>query len=476
MMNNWRRQQAIRQNERLRRRGGEALPPPIDLERLAIFIEDSPSYAYYPASEEDIRAVLRRLPPGGLDGLQAIRLCVDKREGKVACPRDPFTGRRRDEVIRGVYTSPVLGSYDRLTATIWLHAYLCDPGAIGPFAPYFKVLALSTLVHEAAHHFDRTFRVGRSRWNIGDQEKHEGFAYGSEDKLGRKIVGRYVLERYPLECAELERWVEEHGGAAPGPPGFLVATSGSYLSRPFRRLVRSVLEGDERDVSRVVFARELHRLGANEPARDIVRAVLSIRPEDPGALAVSACIAQCEGRDFELAESLCLRAIARDPRCLPARTVLVRGYAIQERWDHAALACEQALSVIPAGDTEHGDYILNTLIESHLLLGAFDEVASDIARMRAWDSEYAALGADVYDVVARCWAEQWEEAFLLASRMLKTGKYDTWTVWLAPVRFECAQRLHRPHLAGAFDEARLAGLEERSFTRAWSQRIRGSMP
>lgn len=474
MMKNWRRQQAIRQNERLRRRGGVVSLPPIDLERLPILVEDAVPYAYHPASEEDIRAVLGRLPAGSLDGLQAVRLCVDKREGKAAWPRDPFTGRRRSEVIRGVYTSPVLGLYDRETATIWLHAYLCDPGAIGPFAPYFKALALRTLVHEAAHHFDRTFRVSRSRWNMGDQEKHEGYAYGSEDELAKEIIGPYVLERYPSECAELDRWVEAHGGAAPGPPGFVVATSGTSLSRPFLGLVRSVLAGDARDVSRVVFAKELHKIGGNEPARAIVRAVLADRPDDAGALALSACIAQCEDRDFELGESLCLRAIAGDPTCLEARTVLVRGYAIQEKWDRAAQACEQALSVISAGDVEHGEYVLETLVESHLLLGAFDEVRSDIARMRAWGSKDAALGADVYEAIAHCWAQRWEEALLLASRLMRTGKYEAWSVWLTPVRFECAMRLDRPHLAGAIDEAGLAGLEERAFTSAWSRRIRGS--
>jgi hypothetical protein len=476
MRKNLRRQHVLRQNERRRRRGGAAPPPPLDLERLPIIVEDSAPYAFYPASEEDIRAVLARLAPGSLDGLQAIRLCVDKREGKAAWPRDPFTGRRRFEVIRGVYTSPVLGTYNRATATIRLHAYLCDPGAVGPFLPYFKMVALSTLVHEAAHHFDRTFRVARSRWNIGDQEKHEDYAYGREDKLTKKIVSRYVLQRYASECAELERWVEEHGGTALGPPGFLVIGSTSLLKRAFLALVRSVLAGDERDASRVVFARELHRVGGNKPAGEIVRAVLANRPDDAGALAVSACIAQCEGRDFELAESLCRRAIASDPSCPEARIALARGYAIQERWDRAATACEEGLSVLVAGDVEHGEYLLETLVESHLVLGAFDAVRSDLARMRAWGSEDAALGAEVYDVIARCWAEQWEEALLLATRMLKTGKYDEWDMWLAAVRFECAQRLHRPHLAGSYGEADLARLAKRSFTRAWSQRIRAIMP
>jgi hypothetical protein len=473
MMKNVGRQRAVRESERLLRRQRGAKPhSPVDVDQLPILVDDQAPQVFHAASEEDIRAVLRRLPPGSLDGLRAIRLCIDHTERSVDWPRDPFTGRRRIEVIPGVTTSSVLGRYHLRDATIELYAYLGDTGAIGPFAVYFKGRALVTLLHEAGHHFDETFRLGRSRWNVGVEEKHEGWARKSEDNPGLKIISRYLLERYPSECDELLKWIEDHGGAIPGPPDFVIAKCGTFLRRPFLALVRSALAGHERNVTRVVFARELHRIGGKEFAGKIVRAVLASRPDDPGALAVSACIAQCENRDFETAESLCLRAIACDPSCIQAHEVLVRGYAIQAMWDRAARACEQALALLPAGDTEYGEYILNTFIESHLLLGAFDKVDSDLARMRAWGSEDATLGADVYEAVARCWSEQWEEGLLHATRLLRTDKYEQWDFWLAPLRFECAHRLHRPHLAGTFDRARLTKLEASPRTRTWARRIR----
>ncbi|MFT3764571.1 MAG: hypothetical protein QM820_03500 [Minicystis sp.] len=475
MMKNWRRQQTIRESVRQERRRGAEPPPPIDLDRLPILVDDAAPYVFHPASEEDIRAVLRRLPPGSLDGLQAVRRRIDHTEENAAWPRDPFTFRRRFEILPGIYTSSIFGRYLVKSASIELYAFLCEPHVIAPLALFFKVCGLRTLVHEAAHHFDMTFRLRRSRWDVGDREKHEDWAYRSEDGPGGEIVCAYVLERYPSECAALEAWVVEHGGAAPGPLAFLIGECDSMLRRPLRRLARAVLSGHERDASHVTFARELHRIGGHEVASEIVRAVLARRPDDPGALAVTACLAQCDRRDFEIAEASCLRAIACDPSCVEARTVLVRGYAIREKWDRAALACEEALSVIPAGDVEQGGYVLETLVESHLLLGASAEVGADLARMRAWGAEDTALGADVYDVIARCWAEQWEEALLLTLRLSKTGKYDAWDHWLAAVRFECAHRLRRPHLAGVLGEADLARLARRSFTRAWSQRIRGSM-
>ena len=91
--------------------------------------------------------------------------------------------------------------------------------------------------------------------------------------------------------------------------------------------------------------------------------------------------------------------------------------------------------------------------------------------MRAWADGQLASDADVYDVIARCWQEQWEEALLRASRLLETATHQRST-WLAAVKLECAHRLGRPHLAGMPRALDVARMEEYPFTRPWAQRIR----
>lgn len=112
-----------------------------------------------------------------------------------------------------------------------------------------------------------------------------------------------------------------------------------------------------------------------------------------------------------------------------------------------------------------------TLVESDLLLGEWSKAEGDIARMRAWADGQLASNADVYDVIARCWQEQWEEALLRASRMLETATHQRST-WLAAVKLDCAHRLGRSHLAGTLKAVDVADMEEHPFTRAWAQRIR----
>jgi hypothetical protein len=412
---------------------------------------------------------LHRLPPGSLDGLQAIRLCVDhsaaRREPRV---RDPFTGRLRHEIIPGVFASSVAGDYTRDTATIRLFAFLCDADALGPLALFFKMLNLRTLVHEAAHHFDATFRKARSRWDVRD--KNELWAERIEAEQATQIVAAYVGERYSSECRELRSWMKEHGGAALGPLVLLQEGDDAHdtAHRAFLALARAVRGGGDDEAARIRFARDLHHAGENDAARQAIKRVLARRPDAPAALAVSACIAQCVDRDYKTAAALCRRALAADPSCLEAWRTLVRGHAIQQQWQAAASACEEALPHVRAGEVGTW-YLVETLAESHFRLERWADVEADVARMRAWDCEVA---ADAYLALARCWSERWEEAHLLAARLLAAGKHEAWRAWLAGVVFESAHRLGRPHQGGSFDAADLAALKGADFTQAWVQRMR----
>src|SRR5262245_40446125 len=101
MRRNWMRQQAIREGERRVRRRGERPPPPVTADSVPVVVADDAPYVFHAATVEDIRAVLERLPPGSLDGLREVRLCVDGEDSEGALERDPFTGRLRIEIAPG---------------------------------------------------------------------------------------------------------------------------------------------------------------------------------------------------------------------------------------------------------------------------------------------------------------------------------------------------------------------------------------
>lgn len=461
MRKNWLRQQAIREGER-RVRQSEPPPAPVDPAQVPIIIEEEAPHLLYGVTEEDIREVLGRLPPGSLDGLREVRLCVDRggdpKEAQLV--REPYTGRMRGEYLPNLFAPEVLGSYHPSTATIRLYAFV---GELEPcLTMFWKIEALKTLVHEAAHHFDRTFRRGRARWSTDERSKDEAWAEEIEQEQVREIVFPYIKTRYLAELDALDAWIERHSGAA------TFAVELAFLfRRPLMILLRSVLGGDELEATRVDFARALHEESANEQAAAVLRSVYAVRPEHAEAFAVSACILHCTRADHDEAERLCRRALELAPGCLAAWEVLVRGYAIQERWHEAAVACKSALFRTPAGDRPNR-YFVSTLEEAHYRIGDWRGVDADAdgkrARVGTW--------ADAHEVLASCWSGQWKEALLKEWRLSAAGLHDKWSEWLAAVKFECAHRLDRPEQAGRFDEASLRALEADAFTEEWARRIR----
>ncbi len=72
-------------------------PPP---DAIPIVVSDESPFLCLPASAEDVRAVIRRLPRGVLDGVRSIELCLGAEEQldvdtdwRSPMDRDPFTGR-----------------------------------------------------------------------------------------------------------------------------------------------------------------------------------------------------------------------------------------------------------------------------------------------------------------------------------------------------------------------------------------------
>jgi hypothetical protein len=190
-------QRAIkRQARRLRRRIEPLSTSP---ESVPIVVRDVGAELRFPASERELRDVLRRLP-GRLDGLNGIELA-------------PPTDRHAlEEILPGVLAPRVLGSYRPDQGVVHLHTYVCER-ELEPFlSAYLRLRALATFVHELAHHYDATFRTGRDRWRMEDRAKSEAYARERAFEDTRTVVLPTLRESDGEALASLSDWIATHAG------------------------------------------------------------------------------------------------------------------------------------------------------------------------------------------------------------------------------------------------------------------------
>jgi hypothetical protein len=156
---------------------------------------------FYPASVDDMREVLARLPLGSLDGLHSITLESGKlyvnANGEGGHP-DPVLGRRSVEWHAGTYAPVILGAYSRQSMRISIFAYVRAPGVEVPEVELLamRLQMLLTLVHEVAHHHDKSRRTARGRWRMDDTQKAESFADRLACRWFRERVIPFVNDRY----------------------------------------------------------------------------------------------------------------------------------------------------------------------------------------------------------------------------------------------------------------------------------------
>ena len=108
------------------------------VEAIPIRIRDTSPCIHFPASEEDVRAVLGLLPPGSSDGLAAVEFGLgaetNEEEDSPDEP-DPLVGRLGTTVLPGYYGGRVLGCYrspaavdlGHLPSTTWRDASDASP-------------------------------------------------------------------------------------------------------------------------------------------------------------------------------------------------------------------------------------------------------------------------------------------------------------------------------------------------------------
>jgi len=208
---------------------------------IPIEVHNQGPFVHYPASPHDLERVLARMPQVAFDGLARIQLILGKEYIEEHCQdehdeRDPFTGRPSLQVFPNVYEGPCLGVYGCGRGRIAIHAHVYDPKALTVPQTicelYLRLRALTTFMHELAHHHDEIQRVRRGRWLADRKENVESYAEKMEYTWTREFVLPYLEEAYPQAAQDLAEWVE-HYGVCPPASRILCGRSPCYAARRF---------------------------------------------------------------------------------------------------------------------------------------------------------------------------------------------------------------------------------------------------
>lgn len=454
------------------------LQAPLTVEQIPILVLDQHACIHYPASVEDLRAVLRRLPPGTLDGVRRILLCLGAQEQDQAgeleetpFDRDPFLGRSSVEIVPGVFVGRCLGTYVRQDATIRLYAYVYDAALPERerVEVYLRLMMLATLVHEVAHHTQKRAQGTRGRWFAQPGKVSERYAERREYRWGQQIIAPYLEQAYPEPVRALYAWMAYHGGVtvslatlaeAPKQPG-LFSTAIAFES-----LVEAVHNQQSLKESRLGFAQDLSHADHPAEALQSIARVLAEHPQDAEALLLQAHIFNRQGRYAE-AGSIAQTVLAQDETNVQGWEELSEVYSAQGNWP----AVEQATTrVIELGKPPQV-YALGDRARARVELGLFQAAAADMAVL----SQIQARGSLVAKMVAVLEAlvllrtGHAEEALAVAKAGLQ-HRWHTWRWILVAVRFEAAHRLGRREEAGELTTSDLTRLREDGYG-AWADHL-----
>jgi hypothetical protein len=317
-----------------------AFPPlPTSVDGLPVEVLDYGPHIVYGASEADVRAVLRRLPPGSVDGLAGVWFSLVREAQEDEGDADPYTGRVGFEYVPGAWTIAVGGRYTPDGSSITLVGQVVDPDH--PLRDLLVMLrrieTLSVLVHEVAHHVDQTTRVARGRWRADEECKAEEYADMRMLEWTRKIVLPYLEERYPDEVARLLGWIERHGGVrlsletvADDPTD--VMAHFFPCSRAVHELMRCVLEERDPFDVRVAFAEELWLCDLHDELETVLDGILAEAPANRRALLTKSDLLRVRERMGE-AEALVRQLIDAEPDDPRAWDRLTRIHRDRQDWE-----------------------------------------------------------------------------------------------------------------------------------------------
>ncbi|MEN6625706.1 MAG: hypothetical protein ABFD69_05695 [Candidatus Sumerlaeia bacterium] len=216
------RKRRIKSRVKLERGDVSEPVPPTPIDQIPIIVRDEGPFVHYPATPDDIRAIMHRLPPGSCDKLRNIEFTLDRSGDEPSYmidkndigPPDPYIGRFTVQRYPGVYDSGTFGVYDSATLKIQLYGYVYAPDLPNrsELEIFLKCHMLSTFVHEIAHHQDRTTRIARGRWRMDQMRKGENYAELWQSEWVCDCAVPYINETYPVEVNRLLDWLENETG------------------------------------------------------------------------------------------------------------------------------------------------------------------------------------------------------------------------------------------------------------------------
>ena len=360
---------------------------------IPITVQDKGPFVSYPASPDDLRAVLARLPPGVSSGLAGIQLGLNEAPAAPGLALDPFVGRLKTELFRGVYSHDVLGTYDWTSSSIHLFGYVFDPGRADRqiLELYLKLKALSTFVHELAHHEDISSRAGRRQWREDSTETRETYARAMQHRWTQEHVVPYLHEAYPEAVAALLRWTEEAAGIsvplealAGDPSAAATTTTEAFFSVPlgFEKLLEAVAEGQSATATRVGFAKHLQYSQRYDEALAILERVLEQEPTQQKALAIQGEIFLQQDRIVE-ATAAADRLMVREDAGREAWAFIRDAARARADW-RAVLAAARRFRELATTRVERYEDRENrgTMGRAWLELGDFERAETELAELR----------------------------------------------------------------------------------------------
>lgn len=320
-------------------------PPPLEstaVEVTPVLTLDEGGVVLHGASADDIRAVLCRLPESARHGLAEIRLSLGVAEQEEhakqetdAAFRDPVLGRPGGTLIPGVYTGHVLGSFSRRSGVISIYAYVVDTDATtmpkDAMRVYLRLTALTTLIHEVAHHHDMAMRVRRGRWLSDKEENAEAYAEKMTRQWTAEILPRYLQETYSNEVKSLLDWLDSMTGIRLRLEFFLDQSETflpiAYL---FRRWLEELAKSPTQSESRISFAQWIVYADRYAESLGIVDQLLANRGDWPEALILRAELLNYLRR-FDDAYEQAERILKNEPDCVAA--LQIKSAVFEERKD-----------------------------------------------------------------------------------------------------------------------------------------------